>query len=575
MPSDTLASTHALGVELSDEMDPSSNKDNQQVSNQYMRMDQAQVTFGLNSAHSEGSELFMSPQAQLIGTFELVELIFSFFDSPIEVKGSRKTLLNAALTCKAFFNPAMDILWSSIDSWTALLKLIPKVQYLPSGGMRTNLFTTTDVLDEDDLQRLCLYSQRVKCIRFSNFTEFVSTHIYSSIKHLSPNNIFPNLAKLHIDDIGGLYMDNLNGLSIIPSPSLFSLHIGGITPPTEAKYISDVTLLGQFSNIILKRLADFTMLEILFLQIQTAALDIDFILETCSTLTKLKHFTLSLNAQLSMTNAHSKRPFVFDALQKVLLSGSAFCISYVLQVMRSVKLEKVGLNILILGSGGSPISIKECFERCSRRDFTPCLRSVEIRADRTVPIHWENLKQPWRKLRHFKSQVDCLSESKINELLRSGSWERLRTLKLEICRVNSGESGLWLYDLVVFAQNCPALQTLAISLSKIVHGPEDIQVLESCFSENELWSNHGLENLEILPMALYPNDLANGVFNNTMKDALVVSRFIFELFCDIRQLTFSGPTNMWFQGVNAMVDNYRAIRAKYNHGYELYSIQHQ
>lgn len=37
-------------------------------------------------------------------------------------------LLWASLTCKAFFDPGINVLWKSMDSWSAILHLIPTLE---------------------------------------------------------------------------------------------------------------------------------------------------------------------------------------------------------------------------------------------------------------------------------------------------------------------------------------------------------------------------------------------------------------------------------------------------------------
>lgn len=40
----------------------------------------------------------------------------------------RKTLLSAALACKAFSSPALDVLWRNMDSAIPLLKILPIIE---------------------------------------------------------------------------------------------------------------------------------------------------------------------------------------------------------------------------------------------------------------------------------------------------------------------------------------------------------------------------------------------------------------------------------------------------------------
>lgn len=60
----------------------------------------------------------------------LLRLVFQHLKYLDEVEPNgphinRKGLLNIALTCKAFLEPALDTLWESLDSLLPLLKLLP------------------------------------------------------------------------------------------------------------------------------------------------------------------------------------------------------------------------------------------------------------------------------------------------------------------------------------------------------------------------------------------------------------------------------------------------------------------
>ena len=48
--------------------------------------------------------------------------------SHLQVKKSRRCLLNVALTCKDFLDIALDALWEELDSLVPLLKLLPALQ---------------------------------------------------------------------------------------------------------------------------------------------------------------------------------------------------------------------------------------------------------------------------------------------------------------------------------------------------------------------------------------------------------------------------------------------------------------
>lgn len=76
-----------------------------------------------------------APQSQVLNNPDLLDEIFSFFHVPGPQADSdslgripfpdSQHLLWAALVSKDFCDPALKVLWGSLDSWIPLLSLIP------------------------------------------------------------------------------------------------------------------------------------------------------------------------------------------------------------------------------------------------------------------------------------------------------------------------------------------------------------------------------------------------------------------------------------------------------------------
>jgi len=60
----------------------------------------------------------------------LLQSIFEQFYDQNEgrVDGSRRFLLYASLTCRAFFEPAMDVMWRELNSIMPILRIIPSLE---------------------------------------------------------------------------------------------------------------------------------------------------------------------------------------------------------------------------------------------------------------------------------------------------------------------------------------------------------------------------------------------------------------------------------------------------------------
>ena len=83
---------------------------------------------------ASNSDLTTSPKNLLISSHDVLVLIFKLFIPPVSdadtpenqlAKGGRKQLLNLALTCKSFVDPALECLWSHLESLGPLFQLHP------------------------------------------------------------------------------------------------------------------------------------------------------------------------------------------------------------------------------------------------------------------------------------------------------------------------------------------------------------------------------------------------------------------------------------------------------------------
>ena len=80
---------------------------------------------------SSGLASTASPTMNVLRNLDLLELIFSYFAIPntryCDFGKRRRRLLRAGLICKAFFEPAMNLLWYQMESFLPLLLVIPVV----------------------------------------------------------------------------------------------------------------------------------------------------------------------------------------------------------------------------------------------------------------------------------------------------------------------------------------------------------------------------------------------------------------------------------------------------------------
>ncbi|KAH8099394.1 hypothetical protein BXZ70DRAFT_1000914 [Cristinia sonorae] len=120
-------------------------------------------------------------------TAKLLEYIV---DSP----NGRRSLARLARTCKAFKEPALNVLWRDLDSFVPLLSLFPnglmRRARRPGLGLAKNP-------EPADWEKLLAYAERVRSITYNESHSNVSPSIFPLIEDLRPKRfILPNLTAL-------------------------------------------------------------------------------------------------------------------------------------------------------------------------------------------------------------------------------------------------------------------------------------------------------------------------------------------------------------------------------------------
>lgn len=152
-------------------------------------------------------------------------------------------LLNVALTCKAFCEPALDLLWYYLPDLHPLLKCLPENAL---GKDVSGTLTLKRGLEPEDIDRLLQYARRVRifgnrdpelCKRGEqNLHRLVLPHISTMKRDRGP--LLPNVLELTVR------LEDFMGMAVFPSlvvgPLLQSIVIVAVLPPS-------VTTLSDYS----------------------------------------------------------------------------------------------------------------------------------------------------------------------------------------------------------------------------------------------------------------------------------------------------------------------------------------
>ncbi|KAI0756766.1 hypothetical protein C8Q80DRAFT_1091762 [Daedaleopsis nitida] len=118
------------------------------------------------------------------------KLLETILDTP----GGRRSVSRLARTCKAFKEPALNVLWRDLDSLTPLLGLFPST--LLKRARRPGL-GLTKAPERDDWARVLAYAARVKSVAYVEMSGNIAPSILPMLEENRPvPYILPNLTSL-------------------------------------------------------------------------------------------------------------------------------------------------------------------------------------------------------------------------------------------------------------------------------------------------------------------------------------------------------------------------------------------
>ncbi|KAF9442723.1 hypothetical protein P691DRAFT_680885 [Macrolepiota fuliginosa MF-IS2] len=158
---------------------------------------------------------------------------------PEAVVESRRVLAAAALTCRAWMEPALDRLWRSLD------KLFPLFRLLPAFYRSDTTFVLRGRVSEEDWGRFDWYAGRVKSFCYTRDPDSldIAMHVYFRIAQLRRQPLLPALRHLRCPHIS---QDDflISSICLFLTPSLKVLDFEKITGVEDK-------LIGTFLHTLL------------------------------------------------------------------------------------------------------------------------------------------------------------------------------------------------------------------------------------------------------------------------------------------------------------------------------------
>ncbi|KAJ7492375.1 hypothetical protein FB451DRAFT_1021280 [Mycena latifolia] len=176
------------------------------------------------------------PAIAILDSAEATQKILeAILDSP----NGKRTLSRLARTCRAWLDPALNVLWRDLDSLVPILGLFPP--HLLKKARKPGLGLTTPPL-EKDWEKILRYGGRVLKITYDEISNNVSNSVFPILEEHRPRTyLLPNLQHLTWRITSP---DNLDRASLFLTSGLqgLVLHLGGVGTrfPTLPAFLADL-----------------------------------------------------------------------------------------------------------------------------------------------------------------------------------------------------------------------------------------------------------------------------------------------------------------------------------------------
>ncbi|KAF5339705.1 hypothetical protein D9758_014887 [Tetrapyrgos nigripes] len=249
---------------------------------------------------------------------------------------SKKDLLSCALTCRAFFDPAIRVLWHTVE-------LLPLLKLLPGFQSQGGNYVLAGQLDEASMERVySIYFAKVRRLILQDIHEgfAIRDSVYAALAHLLPVPL-PHLTHVYCSIP---LRTEFHGMMFMLSPHLRSVALSDKSGSSHfaAKYLHQIPILeslaikqGLDAGYDLERISQMRNLRVLHLSL----LECDP-LQTLVHLDRLEDLFIEiLLSKIEVSMVHAARPNCLKRLE------TSFCSAPVLfELYQESPLESLTLS---------------------------------------------------------------------------------------------------------------------------------------------------------------------------------------------------------------------------------------
>ncbi|KAF9525962.1 hypothetical protein CPB83DRAFT_858698 [Crepidotus variabilis] len=531
-----------------------------------------------------------SAKELVLANSDLLSICFSYFDPDAFFKDiweigttTRRRLLATALTCKAFFDPAMGLLWRMMES------IIPVLKILPTFAKMNDTYTINGPVTPSQLHRLRQYAKNIRYLYLCGSQDSIAGHALLRLSHINPP-IFPAVVTVLVS-IPTLILRNVENLNCLflagSSPSLQTLSFTDVTYSTEdfiASFLSfasggvakieNLTLRGRLSDNSLGLLCEFNKLKTINLTMQSTTVQASAILH-CARLEGLEELCVRLDNSSIFDASYQGSTIPFPTLKTLELCGPTTEVAKILTSMTAPTLQNITVSFSPSFGWVSVETVEACIEACGA--ISPLslqhLRLLGGSGHGTGLVLSRGSLLPLASCVQLKSfelsgaQL-LITDVDIQQICEGGAWKNLESLRLPLSTRRIAPS---LVAVIILARCCPALQTLVASIDFSLHDYATLRTERSAAGRTA----NQLRSLTIFRVS--PDSAGSGGHTqqvpevNSMSLAIGVSRFLeshFPYLDSMQYITESIAEADWWSGVKALVEEYRQLRDEVKGGLE-------
>ncbi|KAF5339710.1 hypothetical protein D9758_014888 [Tetrapyrgos nigripes] len=410
---------------------------------------------------------------------ELIEEIVQYLIKELDEdefynSDSRRNLFPCALSCSAFFRPAIRALWHTVE-------LLPLLKLLPGFEVVDGSYVINGELDDVSLARFDLYSFMVKKLLVFE-THPVHHSVYSSLAVARPLPL-PSLTSVYCH----AKLFSLDETMFMLSPSVESVLFFSCNDQVLIDYLSALSVLQE----------EAPMLRSLSIYGVSGK---DFDIATVSQLEDLRELELNL---YNLRIKEMQGPFYPLELKRLGLNGAVYSVQsalMVLDVYEYSEIETFSLTGSVLPAEAGQEIFSAIFSQWSGSmtslELDICIMVLDevVEPDAEDPL--SDFLSPLYSLENlevfdlrYRGDNDSFTDILISDICEA--WPNLTKLKMDS---HGFENAPTVTSLKVLAERCPKLKQVSIPLD-ITNAPA---INHDTHTNKSLPSSHTLESITFL-----------------------------------------------------------------------------